>query len=78
MLSAVQEARLDGCYTSMLRIVFNVTWRDRVRNEVPRITTKTRNRRLRMAAHCVRHPELAASNLVLWVGYRRRDEAASL
>ena len=24
----------DGCYTSMLRMVFNVTWRERVRNEV--------------------------------------------
>ena len=33
-LTAVQEAWLDGCYTSMLRMVFNVTWRDRVRNEV--------------------------------------------
>ena len=70
-LTAVQEARLDGCYTSMLRMVFNVTWRDRVRNEVlygdlPRITTKIRKRRLQMAGHCVRHPELAASNLVLW------------
>ena len=70
-LTAVQEARLDGCYTSMLRMVFHVTWRDRVRNEdlygdLPRITTKIRERRLRMAGHCVRHPELAASNLVLW------------
>ena len=70
-LTAVQEARLDGCYTSMLRVVFNVTWRDRVRNEVlygdlPRITIKIRKRRLRVAGHCVRHPELAASNLVLW------------
>ena len=27
----VQEARLDVCYTSMPRMVFNVTWRDRVR-----------------------------------------------
>ena len=33
-LTAVEETRLDGCYTSMLRMVFNVTWRDRVRNEV--------------------------------------------
>ena len=46
-LTAVQEARLDGCYTSMLRMVFNVTWRDRVRNKVlygdlPRITKKSR------------------------------------
>ena len=57
--------------TCMLRIVFNVTWRDRVRNEVLygnllRITTKIRKRRLRKAGHCVRHPELAASKLVLW------------
>ena len=70
-LTAVEEARLDGCYTSMLRMMFNVTWRDRVRNEVlygdlPRITTKIRKRRFRMAGHCVRHTELAASNLVLW------------
>ena len=70
-LTAVQEARLDGCYTSMLRMVFHVTWRDRVKNEVlygdlPQITTKIRKRTLRMAGHCVRHPELAASNLVLW------------
>ena len=48
-LTAVQEARLVGCYTSMLRMVFNVTWRDRVRNEVlygylPRITTKIREK----------------------------------
>ena len=27
---------------------------------------KIKKRRLRMAGHCVRHPELAASNLVLW------------
>ena len=33
---------------------------------LPRITTKIRKRRLQMAEHCVRHPELAASNLVLW------------
>ena len=70
-LTAVQEARLDGCYTSMLRMVFNVTWRDRVRNEVlyrdlPQFTTQIRNRRLRMARHCVRHAEMAASNLYLW------------
>ena len=58
-LTAVQEAQLDGCYTSLLRMVFNVTWRDRVRNEVlygdlPRITTKIGKRRLRMAGNCIR------------------------
>ena len=33
-LPAVQEARLDGCYTSMLRMVFNVTRRERIRNNI--------------------------------------------
>ena len=27
-LTAVQEAQLDCCYTSMPRIVFNITWRE--------------------------------------------------
>ena len=50
-------------------------WRDKIKNEVllgshpgslPRLSTNTRMRRLRMAGHCVRHPELPVSNLILW------------
>ncbi len=55
----------------MLRMAMNVSWREKVRNEVlygnlPRVTDKIRERRLRLAGHCVRHSELEMSDLVLW------------
>jgi hypothetical protein len=70
-LSAKEETSLDGCYTRMLRMVTNVTWRNKVRNEVlygnlPRVSEKIRERRLRLAGHCIRHNELEANDLVLW------------
>ena len=69
-LSARDESRLDGCYTRMLRVVMNITWMDKMTNEdlygnLPRISNKIRERRLKLAGHCVRHNELEASNLVL-------------
>jgi len=36
-------------------------------NSCSKISTKIRTRRLKLAGHCVRHPEEVASNLVLWV-----------
>ena len=33
---------------------------------LPRVTVKIRERRMRLAGHCVRHPELPVSPLVLW------------
>ena len=33
-LTVRDESRLDGCYTRMLRKVLNVTWQDRIPNEV--------------------------------------------
>jgi hypothetical protein len=55
----------------MLRMVTNVTWRDKVRNEVLygnllRVSKKIRERRLRLAGHCIRNNELKANDLVLW------------
>ena len=65
------EKRLDGCYTRMLRMAYNVSWKDHMTNEelydgLPKITTKIRTRRMKLAGHCVRHPEEEASKLVLW------------
>ena len=62
---------LDGCYTRMLRMAFNVSWEDKVRNEdlygrLPRASSKVASRRLKLAGHCVRHPDEVASKLVLW------------
>ena len=70
-LTVQQERALDGVYTRMLRLALNVSWRDHLRNTelyggLPRVSDKLRIRRLRLAGHCVRHPELSVSPLVLW------------
>ena len=70
-LTARDESRLDGCYTRMLRMAMNVTWRDKIRNEelygnLAKVTDKIKERRLKLAGHCVRHNELEANDLVLW------------
>ena len=70
-LTVQEEKALDGLYTRMLRQALNVSWEDHMRNidlygKLPRLTDKIRMRRMRLAGHSVRHPELAASELVLW------------
>ena len=61
---------LDGTY--MLRtMVMAISWKDKVSNitlygSLPRLSNKLRNWRLKMAGHCIRHPELLTSDLVLW------------
>ena len=54
----------------MLRVVKNVTWRQRITNEVlyaglPRILTTIREKRLRFSGHCWRSKN-EVSDLVLW------------
>ena len=70
-LTVKQEKALDGLYTRLLRIALNVSWRDHVRNtdlyaNLPKLSNKLRARRMRLSGHCVRHPELPASSLILW------------
>ena len=70
-LTAQQNKALDGVYTRMLRIALNVSWNDYVRNVnlyggLPRVSAKVRERRMRLAGHCVRHRELSANPLTLW------------
>ena len=74
------EKGLDGCYTRMLRMAMNVNWRDHMTNKelygkFPQVTAKIRQRRLKLAGHCQRHPELLAQKLILWEptqGYSRK------
>ena len=75
-LSSPTDAR-PGCYTRMLRKVLNVTWKDRIPNEVlyrglPPLSTKIRTRRLRLTGHCIRHDDVAVHSLVLWEPQRGR------
>ena len=64
--------RLDGCYTRMLRVAFNVSWKEKIKNielygRLPAVSSKVTHRRLRIAGHCVRHADQeVAGNLVLW------------
>ena len=73
------EKRLDGVCTRMLCMAVNVSWKKHMTNEefygdLPKVTTKIAIHRLRLAGHCVRHPEEIASQhpeeiasqLVLW------------
>ena len=53
------DKTLDGAYSKLPRVVKNVTWRQRITNDVlyaglPRISTTVRERRLRFSGHCWR------------------------
>ena len=70
-LTKAQEKSLDGTYTKMLRMVLGVSWKDKISNAVlynglPKVSEKIKSRRLKLAGHCVRHPELLANDLVTW------------
>ena len=70
-LTKQMEKSLDGTYTRMLRMALNISWKQHMTNEelygkLPKVTSKIAMRRLRLAGHCVRHPEEIASQLFLW------------
>ena len=55
----------------MLRMALGINWWDKVRNEevyqnIPRVSDTVRARRLRLAGHIQRHPELTAHQLLFW------------
>ncbi|KAI8489171.1 hypothetical protein Bbelb_331560 [Branchiostoma belcheri] len=55
----------------MLRMCLNISWEQKLTNEqlyedLPAVTEKIKTRRMKLAAHCVRHPDTVASKLVLW------------
>ena len=70
-LTVAMEKALDGCYTRMLRRVTNVHWSAHITNEelygnIPKLSDKVASRRMRLAGHCHRHPELSTQKLILW------------
>ena len=55
----------------MLRMVLGVSWKQHMTNHelygsLPRVSSKIAERRLRLAGHIFRHPELTANKLQLW------------
>ena len=65
------KKQLDGCYTRMLWMALNVSWKQYIPNiqlygELPPVSTKVQQRRMRLAGHCVRHDDEVTIKLVLW------------
>ena len=70
-LTVALEKSLDSTYTRMLRKVLNIHWSSHTPNEIlygdlPMVSDKIASRRMQLAGHCFRHPELSAQSLVLW------------
>ena len=72
--------RIDGCYTHLLRMAQNISWKSKTRNEKlyngsPKATDIISKIMLNLDGHCIRHKEEMAHNLILWTptrGKRRR------
>ena len=63
---------IDGCYTRMLRMALNINqYMMRITNSelygnLPKVSSKVAQRRLRLAGHAQRHPELTLHSVLLW------------
>ena len=71
-LTKRDEARLDGCYTRMLRTVKNIHWKAKLPNKqlygsLHRISDIIRSRRLKLAGHCFRDKSSPTHKLVTWI-----------
>ena len=58
-------------YTRKLRKALNISWKEHSTNKnvtgkLPLVSSKIKSRRMRMAGHCIRHPELSIHPLILW------------
>ena len=70
-MNAAMEKALNGTYTRMLRKALNICWSSHITNEqlygdLPAVCDKIAARRLQLAGHCHRHPELSTQKVVLW------------
>ena len=71
ILTKELEKKLDGCYTKMLRVVKNASWKQRIRNEVlygkiPKVATTIAAQRVTFSRHCWRSKDELAHQLLLW------------
>ena len=63
--------RIDGCYTRLLRMALNISWKDKFNNitlynGLSRISEVIKERRLKLAGHLMRHDNEMRYKLVLW------------
>lgn len=62
---------LDGVYTCKLRVLLNVTWRDRLNSDrfyakLRPVSGTIKERRVRYAGHCWRAKDEIVTELLLW------------
>ena len=70
-VSAELKARIDGCYTRLLRRALNIRWQDHPTNQMvyqdlPKLSDKLKERRLRYAGHCARAEDQPVNQLLFW------------
>ena len=70
-INKTMQRKIDGCYTRMLRMALNISWKTKTSNvdlyqKLTPVSQTIRERRLRLSGHLVRHNEELAHNLVLW------------
>ena len=70
-IDASLRKKIDGCYTRLLRLATDTSWKEKITNVqlyrgLPKITDVIKDRRLRLAGHCIRHNDEIANNLILW------------
>ena len=63
--------KLDGTYTTILRMVLNIHWTNTIKNEIihgalARLSNNIRRRRLKFSGHCLRREDDVVLDLVLW------------
>ena len=63
--------QIDGCYTRMLRMALNISWRshpthEQLYGELPKVSEKVQQRIMRLSGHCIRHNEEMANRVILW------------
>ena len=75
-LNVKRKKRLDGTYTRMLRMAYNISWKSHPTNKslygsLPCVTETVRQRRLSLAGHVTRHED-PAGRLLLWTPPSKR------
>ena len=68
-LTQTLETKLDGTYTKLLRYIFQRHWSEHVTNvelygDLPKLSTKLKQRKLTFAGHCYRAKDQFVSDLV--------------
>ena len=70
-IDASLRKKIYGYYTRLLRLATDTSWKEKITNVqlyrgLPKITDVVKERRLRLAGHCIRHNDEIAHNLILW------------